>query len=421
MREFLKNEIVQVSRNYKISLKYVLLIALTMLFFAVFDSVVAFSVPIAITDAGFSETEMGFIYASSSVFGILFDLILNKKLGNSHYRRTLLYALITALLFPISFFISESIILFILSMMLWSLYTNLWSFAYYDFAARESKIAFHTAGIALLFLFTDIGGLIGMIIVEPISNLSENSLKILILTTILSLSLFSLVLSRVYKRRSDTNSQIKSHIVPVVISKPSSLSINLNLIKKIWPIILLIITITTVEAVVWTVTPILDKTAPQLQHFTGIILAVTLIPSIFTSIILSRRKTLHGKKKAAIILSIVGSLLLMAMGLTNSVLPYIIFTLLYSTCFSVVSILIGGIFSDFLDDSKSYDTQILSLQDLGYNIAFVIGPILGTTLLHLTSSLKLFTILGGISVLVIGLIFIFIPKKIHMHDNQIEV
>ena len=67
------------------------------LFSTLFDGISSYLIPVLIVEQGFTNTFMGFILGSSSLFGATFDFFLSRYLKNPHYRRIYL------LMFGISF------------------------------------------------------------------------------------------------------------------------------------------------------------------------------------------------------------------------------------------------------------------------------------------------------------------------------
>ena len=72
-----------------------------MLFWTLFDGLMAYVTPVLITSRGFSIAQMGLIIASSNIFGVIFDLMLIKFLRSANYRR--LFLLVYLLCFAFRF------------------------------------------------------------------------------------------------------------------------------------------------------------------------------------------------------------------------------------------------------------------------------------------------------------------------------
>jgi predicted MFS family arabinose efflux permease len=395
--------------RFHTKLRLVGLISTTIFFLAVFNSITAYLAPIIMLDSGMSEMTMGLIYSSSSFFGFILDFVLAKVLKSTNYKRMLIYTIIAASLFPISMLVGQNVIFYILGMLFWGVYSNLWGFAYYDFAAREAKVAFHATSLSLLFIFLDLGDFIGMLLAEPISNMDSNINILLILLAILSLSAVSLILTYFIKSHS-TKSYEENHgnFNKIVIVS-----------KKLFPLLLFGTLLNIIEAVIWTITPIVDRVAPQINNYGGILLAVSIVPSFFTNLIIQRIDTKKNKKRIALVSFIIGSLLLAMLGLTTTVTQYFILTFLYSTCFAIVYPMLGGAFADYLSESKSYDNEILSSKDMFANIGYIIGPIVGTFLLTVTDSLYLFTYLGVSTAILALILYFIIPKRIPFKDRDL--
>lgn len=412
MQFSLKLSLEAVRAKFNTKLRLVLLIAIAVFFFSAFNAISGYLTPVVLVDSGLSELQMGLIYSTSSIFGMILDIVLARVLKTTHYKRMMLYGILVAALFPLSLLVSTHIIFYLLAMFFWGLYSNLMGFAYYDFSAREAKIAFHATSLSLLFIFLDLGDFIGMLVAEPISNIESHSTILLILGSILLLSLVSLLFSFFVKGHNETKEQ-------AIIEDPGKLSKILLVSKKLWPMLLFGTLLNVIEAILWTITPIVERIAPQLENFGGILLALTIIPSFFINILMQRIPTKHGKKRVALYAFILGSIFMALLGFTTTLVPYLILTFLLSICFALVYPLLGGAFADYLQESKTFDNEILSSKDLFANFGYVIGPILGTYLLTITESLKLFTVMGIFTAIIAIGILIFTPKSIPFYDRSV--
>lgn len=179
---FFKNKLDSLRAGYHISISLVFFVATAVLLLSIFDSIMSYLVPVIMTEYGLSEFNMGLLYASSSFFGLVFDFLLTRYLSTTHYKKLFVGTILVAAAFPVCMFFAPGLLPFLIGMMLWGLYYNLWAFASADFTARESKVVFHVASVSLLLFFHDIGFVLGTLSAEHLfEHLSYKQLGLLLI------------------------------------------------------------------------------------------------------------------------------------------------------------------------------------------------------------------------------------------------
>jgi len=407
---FIQQKLLNFQSRYNVKANLVIFVSLTILLLSFFDSIISYSVPIVMTDAGLSEVQMGWMYASSSIFGLIFDFVLARYLNTTRYTRTFSYALAIALFFPLCIFVNPTPILFLLGMMFWALYYNFWAFASADFTARESKVAFHVASVSLLLFVHDIGYLAGTLSAEPLlrsfsyANLVYGLEGVILLAIILFFPLF--------RRKFITLQVTNGGAIRGEVSLKKEANLLRNVIVRLLPLLLFGVIISAVDATIWTVTPILDRVFPAIGGFGGVILAINFLPSFFAYAIADSITKRLGKKRTGMIAFILGALVLALLGTVSSVVLYMVITFCSAFFFSISYAAIGGAYADYLKESQYLDNEIVSTHDMSTNLGYIIGPIMGGTLLALVDSTVLFTYLG-LAVAIIGLVlYQFTPRTI---------
>ncbi|HRI05906.1 MAG TPA: MFS transporter [Candidatus Dojkabacteria bacterium] len=394
--------------------KTLFLFGLTTFFFAISNGIYSYFAPIVITDAGFTNTEMGLLMASSSIFGIAFDLLLVKYLKRVDYFRLYLYSLSLVLLFPL-FLLSHNIyILFLLAMALWSLYSNLSAFGYYDFIAREVPKKDHSSSSATLYIYNDLGYVIAPLIAGTIAITSVWWKDALIPLVTTLLALFSLITLMRYRKTSNPRER------PIYEHGGGSILSFLKVCKRLWPILVLTMSLNIMESVFWIVSPILDKVSPLLNGIGGIILAVSMVPSLFVSWSVGPITKYFGKKKSAYASFFLSSFFLLLIPLTTSPIIIIILVFISNALQAITFPAMGGAIADYLKESKSNDIYILSAKDVFENIGYIVGPLLTGVMLDHTTGLEAFKYLALFGITISILLLIFSPKSIPFYDARIS-
>ena len=413
---FLQSKIENLKTRYHINLNLVGLMVGAVFFLSVFDSIMSYIVPIVMTDSGLTDFQMGLLYASSSFFGLIFDFLLARYLTSTSYKKTFAIVLVTALLFPICMFISPQFVPFLVGMMLWGLYYNLWGFASSDFTATETKVAFHVTSVSILFFFHDIGYVVGTLGAEPLfaAFTYKQLLWILIGLVLVALLMFIPLV----KKRNDVHK--RSDDVPR--GRPVSFATELLKLRyvgvKLLPLLILGITMSTIDAVTWTITPIIERILPALENLGGIILAVNFLPSFFAYGMAGPISIRFGKKKTGIVTFILGSVAISLLGFTQSIPLYLLISFISAFFYSIAYAAVGGAFADYLKESSSNDNEILSTHDMATNLGYVVGPILGGGLLTLLNSAILFTYIGVVAAIIGCYVLVMMPKKISFLEHN---
>lgn len=390
------------------------LFGITGFFFAISNGIYSYFAPIVITNAGYTNIEMGILMASSSVFGILFDLLLVRYVKRVDYIMMYIYSILLLFLFPLLLLTHNVYILFLLAMALWSLYSNLSAFGYYDFIAREVPKDEHSSSAATLDIYNDLGYVIAPLIAGGITLTGIWWREALIPTVTSVLALLVLLQIAKYRKGSKQESEI------VREKKVNSIEILLKVGLKMWPILILSMSLNIMESVFWIVSPIIEKISPQLDGFGGIILAVSMIPSLFISWAVGPITKYFGKKRSAYISFFLSSgVILLIPSISSPII--IVFLVFISNILQAITFpAMGGAIADYLKESKSHDTQILGAKDVFGNLGYIVGPILTGVLLDYTTGLDIFMYLGVFGMVVSTLLYIFSPRKIPFYDAGIR-
>lgn len=417
MQNLITQKLENIRQQYHINLKMVSFVAVSFFFLSIFDSIMSYIVPILMTDSGMSEFHMGILYSTSSLFGLGFDFILAKLLKTTHYQRTYTFVLLLAFIFPVSMLLFPSFLPFLFGMMIWALYYNLWAFSSADFTARESKVAFHVASVSFLFIFHDIGYIIGTLSAEKLlETLSYTNLMYLLCGLVfLSFICFLPIL----KRKKTVERKIRLNEDNDSYSNQSEIQRLLLVSKKLFPLLLLGVTAASIDAITWTVTPLIERVLPALQNLGGVVLAVNFLPSFIAYAFAGRLSSRFGKKRTGIITFILGSMSLAGLGFAQTVATYLSISFLSAFFISITYASIGGAFADYLNESKTYDSEIMSSRDMFSNLGYIIGPICGGALLSILNSTILFTYVGIVGAIIGVIVYVVTPKRIPFYDREV--
>jgi MFS family permease len=400
-----------------------ILFGLTTFFIAFADSLMSYFLPTLMTNSGLSNTEMGILYSSSAVFGAIFDFLLSKYLKSTHYKRMYFYTIVLAIVFPIMMFMSSWFWIYLAAMMVWGLYYNIWNFGYYDFVSREQNSKSYASSFGILSMFNDIGYLVGPLIAAQFVLTGHTLLPMIspIFLVLLAAFFFMGVIflkNKERKKRKNPESEILEKERDVSFLKEVKLWYLVS--KRMWPILLMGISLSITSAMFWVVTPLLDGKSEGMNQLGGILLTASLAPSLFVNWSVGTFTNKFGKKYTAFAAFLLSNLILLSVGFISN--PYIIILAVFlSSLFSSISYpALSATVADYLKESKSYDNEILSVKDFFGNVGCIIGPLVAGFLMDRIGSLMIFSYFAVFGIAVSIFLLFFSPKSIDFHDRSMK-
>lgn len=401
--------------------KLFFLFALTTFFISLSDAYMAYFVPIVIMAAGYSATSMGLLYGSSSIFGAIFDLILARVLRNTHYKRMYLYTIVLAACFPILLFTNSIFWFYLLAMATWGLYYNLFMFGYFDFVAREEKMADHSGSFSKLYMFRNLGLVIGPLLAAQIAFIRIPQAQLIIPLIASSIALLLLfILGTVSRKKELVKVANIGKPFEIKVDKPMPFSIWKKVGMRMWPVLILVLFVSLVDGIFWTVIPIIGTIAPDFTHLSSVLLIVTIVPAFLVARLVTNFTHKYGQKRTAFFSFLFSNLLLLPIGYFTNVYLVLIFVFLSTTFSAMVYPCVAGAVADYLKESRKYDGQILTARDFFANVGFAIGPLVAGIFVDVIGSLMIFSYISLVGIVVSLLLLVFSPAEIDFHDSSIQ-
>lgn len=385
-------------QTYGMKHRHLYLISLMMFFWKMFDGIISYITPLVVVDSGISKTTMGLIYSSSSVFGVIFDIVLSKYLKNSNYRKIFLLLMIVSCVHPLILWQAKTIWMFVIAMATWGLYYDLANFGILDFISRKVSPEEHTSSFGVTDVFRALGNLLapilaGVLIVEIIDwKLYALSWFFVILAALV------LLIAVLFAKRS--------HYEYLRLHKERTTSFFeevfalLSTIRFIYPMLILTIIIFIYDAFFWTLGPIFSEQFAVIHPLNGLFLAAYSFPTLVVGWFVGGIAKKYGNYKTAYYSFLAGSALLLVFWFLNTS-PVILFLLvLFSSALTSISLSASkGVFSKAIIDHPHKENEIQGLSDISLNIGYVIGPVSAGFLADRIGNLQSFTVLGVIGIL----------------------
>lgn len=397
-------------KKYSSTHKRLFLGSVMLFFWVLFDGIVSYITPLLIVEQGISESTMGLIIGSSSLFGAGFDILLSTFLRNTHYRRLFLLLFVFSGIYPLLLGNATTIPLFILCMAIWGLYYDLLVFGTFDFISKVSLSSEHASNFGVVDVFKSLGYLLapifaGLLIADAVGW------SPLVLAWIFLGAAFILFL---FLSRKD-NQEHEVHKRKSLLVHAGQLVVVSRIGKQLLPVLLLSGMLYTFDAFFWTVGPLYSEKLAHLHPLGGLFIAAYTLPTLFIGWVVGFVTKRFGKKRTGLVGLFIGSLVICLLYFISQPLGILGIVLIASTCLSISFPAVQGAYVDYISETPEYEKEIEGLADFFGNVGYVVGPILGGFSAQLFgyqgtfASLGLFGIIGALFLLLLT------PKKIKLY------
>jgi len=404
-------------KKYGSKHKALYVLALMILFWAVYDGIITFITPLIMTESGLSGIQMGIIIGTSSISGAIFDFIACRIFKNMIFRRMFLIMFVLCFLYPLLLFNANSFWLYLIAMAIWGIYYDLKNFGELDFVARHIAPKEHSSSFGVLQVFKSLGYLIAPILAGLAIGQAMNWKPFLISWGSLVVSIIFFIgllfLTQKYKNKIEN---------PNKPYKKIGLFREINLWKKIGktilPLLILTLLLNFIEAFFWTIGPLFAESFNGTNQFSGFFMAAYSLPFIFIGWFVGSITKKYGKKRTAFVGLLIGSSILATIFMFKNFLPTVALVFVSSIFISLSSPSINGAYADYIEETKSADKEIEGLQDFFTNLGFIIGPIMAGGLFDLIGGSAAFSVLGILGAIAAIILIIVTPKHIKVNLNS---
>jgi predicted MFS family arabinose efflux permease len=387
------------------------LLALVLLFWAVFDGITTYITPLVLIEGGLSKTAMGLIYASSSVFGAGFDFIMCKVFKNSYYRRVFLAMFALSGFYLLVLASAKTLWLFLLAMVFWGIYYDLKNFGSFDFVARFTRVNEHSSSFGVLTVFQAGGYLLapiiaGLVIGETVGSTPFVVAAIFLVTAFLILLGLMGREANYPQEKLETQYRFRGFIFELKLWK--------RIDRVLLPMLILTMVLNAVDAFFWTIGPILAESFTSMHQFAGLFMAAYELPALLVGWFVGSVTRKFGKKHTAFIALLTSSLLLATLGYMTEPVLIIITVFISSALSSFAWPALRSAFADYIHEAGKYEKEIEGLEDLYTNIGYVIGPAAAGFLADYLGEAKTFSVIGVVGVLAALYLLKITPKHINV-------
>jgi MFS family permease len=404
-----------VPRNAGPLLFYSILIFL--IYFA--DGIMSYVSPVIIEAHVSSTLIMGMIIATSSVIGLVCDMVFPFVFKAKQNNFFLTGTVIIALLFPLSYLVFPKILpTFFLGMAIWGIYFEFLIFSNFLFIHAFIRREHHAFAWGLIGVFRSIGMLVSPAIASLLLHLHPTyplyTALMLLVSALLGLVLFE----RLYPTG-------KSDIVKPIVAKTYGFLHELRtwpiLVRKIWTIYALMFMLYLLESTFFTVGVLLSEEMTRTSVWGYGLIAAYLLPALLTGLAVERITLRFGKKRTAFFCGLVGGIFL-TLTYRISEPGVLVFSILVSSMFTSLSLpaLLGTI-QDYVERLDKYGGDMVGLQNSAGSLAYIIGPVVASAIAISVGNRQTLGVMGVLLGAVSLCGFLFTPRKIRLPQHELSL
>lgn len=404
MRRILADSFFSISIKER-SHRALLALAVMVFFFAVFDTLLVYALPLMLSERGFSKTELGLIIGSSSMAGAALDVFLSRILKNTDFRRMFLFVIAGCAGYFVLLLGANSVFTYLVAMAVWGLYWNFLSYGLYNFVGGSDKKE-HASSWGILDVFKGLGLIVAPLIASyaigervgpPIFAVSWFFLCCIYLFYLLLLRISNAPHKRVVTHKTGTSSHSFWKVGKILA-----------------PVLLLNMLLFVFDLSFATIGPLISQGLKGEHSVGGLFLTLYYLPTILVLWIVGPVTAKYGKKRTSFIGFILGTMAVgsfIFVGKTPLLLPIVFIS-------SVVSSLawpsLKGCFADYIGESPEYEREIEILTSFFTNIGCVLGPVLAGFLADQVGDLQALSVIGFSCGVVALFVYKATPRKIHV-------
>ncbi len=403
------------SANNHLHGRVLYLFGIMILFWTIFDSLITYIIPIVLTGSNFSKTAMGLIIGSSSIFGALFDILISRYVSDMHYRRLIFWMFLACASVPFLLIIGGSAVIFILAMMTWGIYYDLYNFGTFDFVMRTSSSKEYSSSFGLIEVFKGFSNIIapliaGFLIVGALTLKVYAAIYIFLIAgflMFLTLVVFGKRIEKEHPFKSGSEKPAKKNFLVEV-------HLWRKITFKIWPVLLMTTFLSMVLSFFWTIGPLYSEVA-DLGSLNGSFVFAFAFPSLLLGWFVGPLNRFLGKKLTAFWSTLAGCLLLLILFFNFNNGWYGVLTVFGASIFLSLSFpSIAAAYGDYISENSLAQSEVQSIQDFFTNLGFIIGPVSAGVLSDFYGISPAFGYLGLFGVLLMAVLLIVTPKHINI-------
>ncbi len=373
------------------------LVALVVLFWAFFDSMLTYMAPLVMAYNGFSNTQIGLLIGSSSIAGLIFDFLALMIFKRPDYRKFFMIMLAICMVYPLSLGGATQVWGYLLAMILWGLYFDLYGFGMFSFVSQYVKRKDHAAAFGEILAGRSVGTsfaplLVGFLLV---GGIYLNVFLVAEIFIVIAVACFLFLLKDMKGQKPLVKAQrINARNIF------SEFKVLKSTGTKIWAPLLATFFLFFADAFFWTLAPLYAMSL-NFSVFGGLFLAAYSIPFLISGAIVGKVAKRFGNIKTAFGSMFVGAIAISFFMFISNPMIILLLVLIAAFFFGISLASINGAYADFNSSNPRTERETTSAEDSAFNLAYILGPVASGILSDIFSIPAAFTILGTIGICLI--------------------
>jgi len=362
-----------------------------------------------------SPMAMGLVMSTSSIAGLILDLLFAQMLRNFGVAKMVALAFIGCIAFVGLLLFSTFwpwVLILVLAMVTWGLYYEFFGFSGQKFVVGIAAPTQRTAVWSVIETLRAIAYAIGPLALAGVVQFGERPSLVFIAGVLcLGFLLFGFMKTK-YKPEREVD-----HTKITIWHEVKHWS---SLFKHIWPMVVLGITLVLIDAIYWTTGTVINDQLAQQHPLGGFFITVYMISSMFVGVIFGQREIKQHKKKLAEIFTFLSGIVLIFMTLLHVWWWYLIIVFVSSILSALAWPLLDAVYTDLLSRMGRENIHMIGLKNASNSIAYMIGPIIAGAMATLVGNIESFVYMGWLLVGVATILLIFTPRKLKLPQSEIQ-
>jgi len=192
------------------------------------------------------------------------------------------------------------------------------------------------------------------------------------------------------------------------------------LYRKVWPIVIMSITLGIIDAVFWTIGAVYTVELARINFWGRWFLPIYALPSLFVGFIVAKKGIVQKKKRMAIKFFLLSGLFLGMMSMYSSIFWQLMTVFCSSLALAITYPLLEGIYSDIIRRMGRQRRHMIGLCNSTTSISYIVGPIIAGFVDSRVGSIMTFVYLGYAVIAIALFLLAFTPRKLRLPQKKIE-
>lgn len=383
------------------------------------DGVMSYVTPIFIEQTVNNPLIMGLILSSSSVFGIVCDMLFPSIFRARHHLFFFWNTVLLALLFPaVLLFFPHTLPTMILAMAIWGIYFEFMAFSNAYFIEAYISLNRHGLAWGVVSIFRSLSMFVAPVI-APLLLHTHYSHPLITAMALLVCGMGGILLFQKFfphKKRVTVN-----EVVIKRYSFTKELRIWQILMKKLWPMYLFVLAIFILEATMMSVGVLATEELRQGNFWGGMLLAAYTLPNIFTGFLVHKLGIQLGKKRLAFTCGVIGGCCLSLATFITSPTLVVLMTFVAACFLSLTYPSMRASLQDYTTRLGVFGGEMIGIGSSSASLGYIIGPLLAGGVSLLIGNIPTIGLMAALFASIAMLNILIVPRKVHMPQKELQV